>query len=982
MNDRRFAALGVLLVALVPLAWCFGEPLLAGKSFALRDTARFYYPLFEWVEGEWSAGRVPLWNPLENGGAPVVGDTTSSIFYPGKLLLRLPLGFALKFKLYIVLHVLAAFATAYVLARSWKTSWQAAGLCAVSYAFGGYILFQHANVVFLVSAAWLPLSVLATDRMLRRRSAYWAVLLGITLAMMTLGGDPQAAYHTGMLAAGYALLLTGCRRRRRSGGSGARLPDPPTRSGRTAPRPRSRARQATREAARQAAREAARARAPAGVVPGRAGSLVRQPLVLLVIAAAVGATLAAIQIVPSAQWSGRSERASFREPRNIYQVPVVLMRQGNRQTVGGPRAASAGQLVRQGLLGSPVPGTHHRNLYHFSIQPWRLLELFWPNIGGKPYPINRNLMLALNQGEPDWTPSLYFGILPVLLSLATWSLRGHSLRVRWMSWTVLLAVLGSFGWYGPGWLWQAIGSLAGAGNAGGAGAAIGEPVGGLYWLMMLVLPGYDQFRYPAKLFLFASLGLSVLAAVGWDRTCRGCMRPLRPALLLAGISGIGLLATLALRPMLASFLAMAPPDPMFGPLAADRAAGDLALCMAHALLVAATGGWLLTRFRGAAEREKGRQWPQLCALALTTVELALAQGWMIGTAPDALWQNTGWAGLVMRQDAVEERAEHPESSSGIVSESLRRDFRVSRHSSPLWQPLAWSMQASDDRLQRAVQWHRDTLHSRFQLSAGIAVDEAATSVVADDYQAAIGIARSYGPRGLGGAPQPHPQLLDALGIRYLVQPADEGVSRQNTSLGRVVIGEQAGQDATVWLNPRQFPRAWIVHRMERMPDVDIRDPDIVDALTTHAFFPNEGPRDLRSEATFEVPRRPRPLVRPAEVVPAEEFCRVDYDGPQRVEIRVALNNPGLVVLSDLYDPDWTARVTTEGTNISQRVDVVRANRIMRGVFLPPGGFTIVYRYRPWGFWLGAAVSGLGWLTCAALLSWRGWRRSIRFRFSF
>ena len=46
----------------------------------------------------------------------------------------------------------------------------AAGLCAVSYAFGGNVLFQYCNVVFLVGAAWLPAALLASDWMLLRRS--------------------------------------------------------------------------------------------------------------------------------------------------------------------------------------------------------------------------------------------------------------------------------------------------------------------------------------------------------------------------------------------------------------------------------------------------------------------------------------------------------------------------------------------------------------------------------------------------------------------------------------------------------------------------------------------------------------------------------------------------------------------------------------------------------------------------------------------
>ena len=83
----------------------------------------------------------------------------------------------------------------------------AAGVAAVSYAFSGNVLFQYCNCVFLVGAAWLPLAVLAADRMLLGRSPRWAVILGLVLAMITLGGNAELAYHAGLLAALYALWL-------------------------------------------------------------------------------------------------------------------------------------------------------------------------------------------------------------------------------------------------------------------------------------------------------------------------------------------------------------------------------------------------------------------------------------------------------------------------------------------------------------------------------------------------------------------------------------------------------------------------------------------------------------------------------------------------------------------------------------------------------------------------------------------------------
>ena len=90
----------------------------------------------------------------------------------------------------------------------------AAGLSAVAYAFGGSVLFQYSNVVFLVGAAWLPWTLLAIHRMLNERRLVGVLAVGACLALTVLGGDPQSAYHIGLLGILYAVIL------RRAGPSG------------------------------------------------------------------------------------------------------------------------------------------------------------------------------------------------------------------------------------------------------------------------------------------------------------------------------------------------------------------------------------------------------------------------------------------------------------------------------------------------------------------------------------------------------------------------------------------------------------------------------------------------------------------------------------------------------------------------------------------------------------------------------------------
>ncbi len=41
--------------------------------------------------------------------------------------------------------------------------------------------------------------------------------------------------------------------------------------------------------------------------------------------------------------------------------------------------------------------------------------------------------------------------------------------------------------------------------------------GSVYWWLATILPGFRQFRYPAKLFTLTALAAAALAGLGWDR---------------------------------------------------------------------------------------------------------------------------------------------------------------------------------------------------------------------------------------------------------------------------------------------------------------------------------------------------------------------------------------------------------------------------------------------------------------------------------
>lgn len=903
---RSVAIVGLAILG--PFFWCFGATWCSGDGFAFRDAAHFYYPLFDWTNRQWAAGQVPLWNPQENSGLPVLADGTSSVFYPGKLVFALPLGYAWNFQFYTTLHVLLAAAAAFLLARRWQASPCAAGLAAVSYAFGGNVLFQYCNVVYLVGAAWLPLALAAADRMLVGRSWRGALLLGLVLALMVLGGDPQMAYHAGLLAALYAWILWRSQRwvgqrggSRAEGGRGPGLLP------------------------------------PAGV--RRPSPVIRHRFVLLSLAALAAGALSAIQVLPSSEWSRQSGRAAYRSPRSLYEIPSYLARS---------RPENDRSSIARGLFGHPEAGMHHEHIYHFSVGPWRLAELAWPNCSGQMFPVHRRWLSALPAEGRVWTPSLYLGLVPLLLGLSAWRLRSSSAAVRWLSWASLLATLAAWGGYGGGWLLDEF--RAAVLGARGQDSFLGWPVGGLYWLLVVFLPGYAYFRYPAKLMVIAALGISQLAAIGLDRLDQrppAALRRWTLAFVLVSLAAYS--ASWLLAPAWNEWTRNVGPDNAYGPFDAVGSLIGLRASLLHAVLL----GFLFWTLLGEAGQRSPR-WLAPALLLLTAADLSMANGWMILTAPHRDWT---------QPSPVAQAIAQRESQAG--GEPTFRVFRGSRRH---WVPPQWPLQSSPERHRESFRWDRQTLYPKYHLENGLAIVESYGSSSSYDYLAVLGAARRYGWRRPDRVAEPSSTVLDALGVEYLILPAAARYPPgQRLPLA---AGQPPPPNTALWQRPQAYPRAWIVHQVVTVPPLRRAGPDQIARRTRQVFFPGDKPYDLRETAVVESDRKP-PL--PAHLPPREaagERCQIVRYEPQRVSIEADLQQPGLLVLSDLFYPGWTATVTTAGEPAAAVAPILRTNRIMRGVALPAGKHRIEFVYRPPLFYAGAAISSLAWIAVGLALARR------------
>jgi hypothetical protein len=84
-----------------------------------------------------------------------------------------------------------------------------------------------------------------------------------------------------------------------------------------------------------------------------------------------------------------------------------------------------------------------------------------------------------------------------------------------------------------------------------------------------------------------------------------------------------------------------------------------------------------------------------------------------------------------------------------------------------------------------------------------------------------------------------------------------------------------------------------------------------------------------------------------------EVVKVAYPTPQRAELDVRLESPGLVVLADVYYPGW--ELTIDG----RPAPTYLVNWLMRGAAVPAGHHHLIYTYAPRSFAVGRVLSVFG-----------------------
>jgi hypothetical protein len=217
-------------------------------------------------------------------------------------------------------------------------------------------------------------------------------------------------------------------------------------------------------------------------------------------------------------------------------------------------------------------------------------------------------------------------------------------------------------------------------------------------------------------------------------------------------------------------------------------------------------------------------------------------------------------------------------------------------------------------------------------------------------------------RALNGHPEEYHQndvfnaglespLLDLLGVRYIVMPVTPAPDEVEPRFSRDVPIVYADANVKVLENEHALARAWIVHHAVQM--------DTEQALAQIAAA------TIDPRLTVVLEEAP-PLVdeQPAK---SDQATITEYS-PERVRLQIEAAAPGMLVLSDVIDQAWHARVD------DAPAEIYVADGALRAVAVPLGKHTVEFQYASAALPVGAAITGLTlvMLVCAAVRPKRRW----------
>lgn len=195
VQSRPYFLLGLLCIALLITF----HRLIPGETFFWGLPGLQFVPWREYAFDLIRSGVLPLWNPYNGAGSPLLANYQSALLYP----LNWP-GFVLplawSMSLTAVLHLFIAGWGMWIFTGRLGITDLGRGVSAMAFGMTSYLVARLGTYPTILTAAWIPWILWAALRVLTRFSRRDTAWLGLFVGLQLLAGHAQTAW--------YSLLLT------------------------------------------------------------------------------------------------------------------------------------------------------------------------------------------------------------------------------------------------------------------------------------------------------------------------------------------------------------------------------------------------------------------------------------------------------------------------------------------------------------------------------------------------------------------------------------------------------------------------------------------------------------------------------------------------------------------------------------------------------------------------------------------------------
>jgi hypothetical protein len=180
-------------------------------NFIVSDPILQMLPWQQFTAHELLSGRLPLWNPSAQGGAPFLSLDQPAVFSPFTLL-AVPFPAAIGLSLAMLAKIVVGGVGTFMYLRLLKAGTVGAVLAAVAYAGSSFMIiwlaWPHAGV-----AALLPWSFFFTERYLAWPSRWALPALALVIGLQFFAGHAETSLHLAFALAIYAVVRVAWSRR-------------------------------------------------------------------------------------------------------------------------------------------------------------------------------------------------------------------------------------------------------------------------------------------------------------------------------------------------------------------------------------------------------------------------------------------------------------------------------------------------------------------------------------------------------------------------------------------------------------------------------------------------------------------------------------------------------------------------------------------------------------------------------------------------